>query len=274
MKMQKIGLLYICTGEYTVFWPEFYLSAEQYFLKDSEVHYFVFTDAEKIEFQNENQRIHVIHQEAYGWPYSTLLRFSVFLSASGELEKCDYVFFFNANVKFTAPIYEDQFLPRSSEHENLLVVRHPGFYNKKKYEFTYDRNPKCSAYIPYWKGKIYVCGGINGGNTKSFLHMCDILSQKIDADLKKGIIPAWHDESQLNCYILDRKDLRVLSPAFCYPEGWDIPFDCSILIRDKKKYINVKQIRKDAPETKLCLIDRVGNRIAKAGVMLLSLLQK
>lgn len=272
--MKKVGILYICTGKYTVFWPEFYLSSEQYFLKNSEVHYYVFTDAETIEFQNENERIHVIHQDAYDWPYSTLLRFSIFLSASEELKKCDYIFFFNANAQFAAPICEEEFLPQSSAGENLLVVRHPGFYNKKKYEFTYDRNPQCSAYIPYWKGRVYVCGGINGGKTESFLTMCEILEQKINQDLEKGIIPKWHDESQINRYILDRKDLKVLSPAYCYPEGWNIPYNCSILIRDKKKYINIGQIRKDAPFTKIGFVHRAGNFVIKIGVMLMSLLEK
>lgn len=43
--MTKVAALYIATGRYTVFWPEFYESAEKYLLKDCEVHYFVFTDA-------------------------------------------------------------------------------------------------------------------------------------------------------------------------------------------------------------------------------------
>ena len=37
--MTKVAVLYIATGKYTVFWPEFYESAEKYLLKDCEVHY-------------------------------------------------------------------------------------------------------------------------------------------------------------------------------------------------------------------------------------------
>jgi len=268
-KMNKVGVLYICTGEYIAFWPEFYLSAEKYFLNDSEIHYYIFTDAKKVEFQNENNRIHVIHQKAYSWPYSTLMRFSIFLSAEDMLKECDYVFFFNANAQFVVPVLEEQFLPRREEGERLLVVRHPGFYNKAKFEFTYDRNPKCSAYIPYWKGDIYVCGGINGGCTEAFLMMCKELSERIEADLKKNIIPEWHDESQINNYILDRNDFRVLSPAYCCPEEWDIPFECIVLLRSKKKYINIDQIRKDAPVTKISVFSRIFNFLAKTGVMII-----
>ncbi len=46
--MTKVAVLYIATGKYTVFWPEFYESAEKYLLKDCEVHYFVFTDADDL----------------------------------------------------------------------------------------------------------------------------------------------------------------------------------------------------------------------------------
>lgn len=272
--MSKVGILYICTGEYAVFWPEFYASMEQFFLKNSEVHYFVFTDAEIIEHQNENDRIHLIQQEACGWPYSTLLRFSIFLGAQEQLRTCDYVFFFNANAQVKKPILESDFLPREEKGERLLFVQHPGFYNKRKYEYTYDRNPRCSAYIPYWKGTIYICGGINGGKTEAFLEMCEVLNNRICADLQKEIIPEWHDESQINRYILDRNDYRLLSPAYCCPEKWNIPFECIVLIRDKKRYIDIEKIRKNAPESRISTIYRMFNVVAKFYAVILATLKK
>ena len=30
----RIGILYICTGKYDIFWKDFYLSAERYFMQD------------------------------------------------------------------------------------------------------------------------------------------------------------------------------------------------------------------------------------------------
>ena len=78
-RMTKIGMLYICTGKYTVFWPEFYRSFEEKFLPGCEKEYFVFTDAPAIEYEDA-PRVHRIYQEAYPWPYSTLKRFSIFLT--------------------------------------------------------------------------------------------------------------------------------------------------------------------------------------------------
>lgn len=43
-----------------------------------------------------------------------------------------------------------------------------------------------------------------------------------------------HDESHLNKYLSEHKCL-ALSPAFAYPEGWNMPFSPKIVIRDKVK---------------------------------------
>ncbi len=43
----RIGILYICTGKYDIFWKDFYLSAERYFMQDQSfiIEYYVFTDS-------------------------------------------------------------------------------------------------------------------------------------------------------------------------------------------------------------------------------------
>ncbi len=82
------------------------------------------------------------------------------------------------------------------------------------------------------------------------LQLCHTLDGRIRRDLQRSVIALWHDESQINRYILFRKDFRVLTPAFCYPEGWDhLPFPCIIRIRSKARYIDIPALRKDAPET-------------------------
>ena len=249
--MTKVGMLYICTGKYTVFWPEFYESAEKYLLKDCEVHYFVFTDAATLP-GGDNPRVHICAQEAYSWPFATLRRFEIFLKQEQALKAFDYIFFFNANAEFMQPVTREMLLPRAEKGEHLLVVQHPSFYAKPNYEFTYDRNPRSTACIPYGLGKYYVCGGVNGGEAAAFLQLCHTLDARIRRDLQRSVIALWHDESQINRYILFRKDFRVLTPAFCYPEGWDhLPFPCIIRIRSKARYIDIPALRKDAPETKL-----------------------
>lgn len=128
--MTKIGMLYICTGKYTVFWPEFYRSFEEKFLPGCEKEYFVFTDAPAIEYEDA-PRVHRIYQEAYPWPYSTLKRFSIFLTHEDALRGMDYLFFFNANLTCKKTVTAEEFLPRPEKGENLLLVQQPGLLEQK-----------------------------------------------------------------------------------------------------------------------------------------------
>lgn len=239
----KIAILYICTGYYDIFWKDFYLSFEQYFIPQSEKHYFVFTDANSLYDEGNNPRIHKIYQEAYPWPYSTLKRYHIFMKHISLFENYDYIFFMNANVICTQPISDKDFLPRTMQGESLTVVQHPYAINKPPRHYTYERNPSSSAFISYSQGKYYICGGINGGTASAF---CDLIRQvyfQIETDLKHGIIALWHDESHINKYILGRSDYRMLPPSYCYPEGAKLPYTPILVVREKSKCIPVDKIK-------------------------------
>lgn len=228
----KIGILYICTGKYSIFWKDFYLSMEKNFIKDSEKHYFVFTDAEHIDFEKENPKIHRIYQKNLGWPGNTLMRFHIFLGIEKELMDMDYLFFFNANLLILEKINEEDFLP--NEEQKLVATLHPGFYNKKRKDFTYDDNRKSTAFVEKNEGEYYFAGGLNGGKTKDFIEAMEIMKNNTDIDTKNGVIAKWHDESHWNKYLIDRPSIKKLSPSYLYPEGWNIPLHKIILIGDKR----------------------------------------
>jgi len=48
----QIGVLYICTGKHSIFWKFFYESSEKHFLARHQKKYFVFTDAQTIDYQD------------------------------------------------------------------------------------------------------------------------------------------------------------------------------------------------------------------------------
>lgn len=175
--MKKVAVLYIATGKYVRLWPGFLESAEKYLLKSCEVEYFVFTDVDHLAEEEDNPRIHRIFQEPMPWPYTTLLRFEIFLKAEEQLKAFDYIYFFNANCEFKQPITEEMLLPRPKKHEHMVFVLHPAFYWRYNYEFTYDHNPRCKAYIPMGLGRDYVCGGINGGDRDAYLKFCHTLQK-------------------------------------------------------------------------------------------------
>ena len=229
--MKTVGILYICTGKYSIFWEDFFINCEKNFLPNSEKHYFVFTDDEVI-LKIDNPKIHTIFQQTEEWPYPTLKRFEYFCRVKEQLLLMDYVVFMNGNLIVNVPVYEDEILPKE---ENLFVTLHPGFFDKARCEYTYDNNPKCTAYVSDDEGTYYFAGGFNGGKSEAFVSLMKVLKDRIQRDLQNDVIALWHDESQLNRYLIDYGGkFKMLSPAYLYPEGWDLPFEQKIIVLDKQ----------------------------------------
>lgn len=239
----SVAVVYICTGPYVAFWPGFFDSFEEHFLPANEVHYFVFTDASEIAGEPSCDRVHRIFQEQLPWPFGTLLRFQMMRSIADHLRSFDYVFFMNANLVCVRTVTEENLLPRPERGESLVVVQHPGFFAADLDEFTYDRNPLSQAYVPEGAGSTYVCGGVNGGTATAYLELVEELGRRVQLDLDNGIVALWHDESHLNRYIVDRDDFRLLSPSYCYPDRWDIPFDAILQLRDKREVMDVGALK-------------------------------
>ncbi|MBP8789835.1 MAG: hypothetical protein KBH01_00225 [Breznakibacter sp.] len=229
--MKKVAILYICTGRYKIFWKDFFDSCEQFFLNEFRKEYFVFSDSDDLNDQG-CVRIHLIPENQKEWPFATLYRFKMFASIKEQLKNFDYIFFFNANMRFLEVI-GSEILP--SKEEGLLVVKHPGYYNKSREEFTYEKNPESLAFIPEDRGEAYFMGGFNGGRADDYLKMILSLDVNIDKDYEKGIIAVWHDESHLNRYILDYNP-KVLGAAYGCPEGQCVDELAKIIILDKRKF--------------------------------------
>jgi len=245
--MKRIAILYICTGNYTVFWRDFHRTAEKFFLPDRHREYFVFTDGE---LKDIDEHVHVIYQENLGWPKNTLMRYEMFQRIIDRLKTFDYIYFFNANVSFCEPI-GSEFLP---ENEGLLAVIHPGFYLEDRKAYLYETNLKSTAYISENEGQYYFMGGVNGGKSENYIKLINCISEQINKDLENGIIAVWHDESQINRYLIGKK-VKVMSSSYGYPENWNLPFEKKILIREKGNYGGHAFLRGE----KISLLQRIRN---------------
>ncbi|HEX2549894.1 MAG TPA: family 6 glucosyltransferase [Gammaproteobacteria bacterium] len=242
IKKDKVAVLYICTGRYRIFWPEFYTSAEKYLLHGVEKKYFVFTDAKDLKGASD-PNVEIIHQDVLEYPKNSLLRFDMFLRIKEKLALYDYSFFFNANVLFITDISLEELAP-TDEENGLIGYLHYALYNKPPDTFFYERNPISTACIPLGHGTHYYQGCLIGGKTKAFLEMAEILDKKIKEDLAKDFIAIWWDESHLNNYFLDKK-VKLLHPGYCYPEVTteDLPFEKRILARNKSRRGGVDFLR-------------------------------
>jgi len=237
---QKIGILYICTGKYDIFWKEFYKSCEKYFLPGYTKEYFVFTDTKNL-YNEEAPNINKIYQAKLQFPLDTLMRFDMFLSIEEQLQQIDYLYFLNANIVFVKKIIDEEVFP-TEEENGLIGYQHAAFYDKLPNEFIYERNPKSTAFVEPGKGNCYYQGCFIGGKLENFLAMCKILDKSIKEDLKNNFIAIWWDESHINHYLLYKK-VKLLHPGYAYPELWNLPFEKKAIMLDKSKRMALDILR-------------------------------
>ena len=87
---------------------------------------------------------------------------------------------------------------------------------------------------PGEEGNYYYAGGFNGGKTKEFLKMSEVIADRVTKDLEKGVIALWHDESHMNRYMIDNPPTLSLTPSYCFAEEQmqnpDYPFKPKLLL--------------------------------------------
>lgn len=227
----RVAILYICTGKYNIFFPDFYKSSMDFFLAGFNKTYFVWTDDVSIGRNLSNVRIY--HKECLGFPEDSLFRFETFLQEEDELKHFDYIYFFNSNALFLKPVGLEILPDESGLAMGVWggkeAARHPMFY-------SYERNKESKAYIrPYGKNYKLFMGGLNGGSASSYLEMCHVLSKNIRDDYQRGIIAIAHDQSHINAY-LRKHNCKVIGPEYCWPEEWYTrDFEPYMIFRDKVK---------------------------------------
>lgn len=262
------GILYICTGKYSIFWDEFYKSCETHFLPNCKKKYFVFSDTlNKAQYPDN---VELIYQEKLGWPYDTLKRFDLFLSIKNELSALDYLFFMNANLVVQRDI-DDAILFVDNKPADLIVTHHPFFHwVEHSKHFPYERRKRSTACMGKNEGNMYAFGALNGGTSESYLEMAATLSANIQKDLDNNIIALWHDESQLNKYIwMTNKTVRRLDHNYAFPERHDLPLkdEIYITVLDKAKFGGHDFLREQensipvTPAAGMSLVERIKNKL-------------
>lgn|SRR5574344_782377 len=232
--MNNVGILYICTGKYYIFWKDFFDSCERYFLCGIEKHYFVFTDSKEIK---EKSNVHVIKETVKGFPLDSLLRFDMFIKIKNQMDKFTYSFFFNSNMRFVRTVSPIDILPNGKD-EKLVALVHPGYYGKNVFNYPYERHKRSTAYVPYDKNAkhYYYMGSLNGGITEDYYRLIETCNENVHKDIDNNVMALYHDESHLNNYLYNRHDVKKISPSFGFPEDGDLSFEPFIIIQDKVKH--------------------------------------
>ncbi len=215
----KVGLLVVATGKYINFVPPLLDSADKYFCPNHDVTYFIFTDGKLV----RTDKVKTFHHSRMGWPYDTMMRCKAYLEHADEIAKMDFVFACDADMRFV-DVVGDEIL------SDRVATQHPGFVGKRG---TYETNCVSRACVSLHEGSYYFAGGFHGGSSQEFIKLISTMVENITADLEKGIIAVWHDESHLNRYFIDNPPTCILTPSYCYPESWRLPYHKRLLALDK-----------------------------------------
>ena len=219
--MACLGFLVVATNKYIQFVGPLVESMYEYLDAGFELKVFIFTDSHTVP-----DGTICVEQEHRPWPLPTLLRYQMFSRHESLFSACDYLFYCDADMRFVGPV-DDAILGKR------VAVLHPGYYNKPRQAFTYEKRPQSRAYVRPNEGDHYYCGGFQGGETEVYLKMASTISRWVDDDLDQKIIAVWHDESHYNRYLIDNQPTHILSPSYCYPESWILPFEKKLLALDK-----------------------------------------
>ena len=226
----KICILNIATNKYIQFVDQLLESVKENFLNGHEITSLIFTEHEMKETPI-NVKISKIDHEP--WPMPTLKRYNYFVKEKEYISEFDYVFYMDIDMRINKKV-GDEILG------DLVATQHPGFWYKNKNQFTYERRPISTAYIPPEEERMYYAGGFNGGKPEHFLKMAETISNNVNVDFSNGVVACWHDESHMNRYLIDNPPTVELTPSYCYPETginnpeWNLSqFDVKIIALDK-----------------------------------------
>jgi hypothetical protein len=235
----KLSVVFIGTGSYLNFLPNWYDACEKYLVSNVEKHYYVFTDGE---LSDTPDNMTVYHQEHLSWPYITLLRFGTILKAEDQLSKSDWILFLDADMLVVDEVKEDDLF----SDKKYIGVHHPchfmGMNPHNRLPGAFETNEKSLACI----GKdddvsVYFQGCLWGGRVPDVIEMMKELDNRTQKDLSNDVVAVWHDESQMNKFFAERRDdVRVMSPSFAYPEIFSQYCDFKPVIvhlaKDNSKY--------------------------------------
>lgn len=232
MDKKKIGIVCICVNQnYWQFANEMLWGLDTFFLKHHsirdkyETEFMLWSDMPIESFKGK-----VFPIEPVEWPMPTLMRYHLFLQQEEYLQKFDYIFYIDVDMRITDWIGEEIL------GEGLTAAQHPMYALRQNLQPPYEPNPESSAYINRpgrimeelnAKGEIvnkrfeplYYAGGFQGGKTEDFIKAMKVMRKSIDEDFGRNYIARWNDESHWNRYLFENSPVIVLNPSYIYPDS-------------------------------------------------------
>jgi hypothetical protein len=222
-----LTILVIATRRYTNYAKKLIESIEENIRIDNGCQVLIFTDKPD-QFPNleaTKNSIDVIEIPSLGWPFATLLRYSIFRKHFSKIYG-EIVLYLDADTEVVASLQLDDFESALGDCDVALVL-HPGFFGLKNYYNKlfalrigpWETSKSSSAFVRRSLRKRYVCGGVWFGRRSAIKSMVHLLAEQVDSDNNQGIIAKWHDESHLNNWF-SRNPCSVLDPSWAYSDTY------------------------------------------------------
>jgi len=234
----SLTVLLIATRNYISYAKNLLSSLERFLAWDTMVQVVVFTD-DSSSFKHCEPKnklvLDVIQIASYGWPDATLMRFHVF-EEHWNIVKGRRVMYLDADTRVVNLIDELKFM--SMEWAcGVALVKHPGYYNRgpriglanSLIGHSWETNRLSCAFVPIYKRRNYVCGGVWMGENLEIKLLVSVLKNRIQADLDQDVIAKYHDESHLNKWASCNRHTQ-LSPKWAFAADYSWLNDISPLI--------------------------------------------
>lgn len=204
--MANVDLIVIATGRYKEFLGQFFESA--YLNVKGLRGIYVLSDERPPPMYPE---IHWLPWGHQPWPLPTLLRYRAITAYEEEFPSDGVLVYVDIDMRFVRPV-------DFGSITGVFAVEHPWYVNAEPEMLPYENRPESAFSLESTVGSKYFCGGVQGGDSSSFLEVVKELAGMIQGDLAKGIVPIWHDESAWNWWCANNPPNQVLSSDYCTPD--------------------------------------------------------
>lgn len=227
---KKIAVYYIATGDYKNLFPDFLESLQNLYPSNQKIVKLISDGLEEYkDYEKGKVRVDLCPRiNDYPWPIVALYKMWHILE---NIDKtCDYSCYFNANsiINPHSPICFDL--------DKLTVSYHS--FCSKKWEYDpwqyIDLSKESSAYLENGTYE-YVQSGFFFGPTPLIEKMCEEVIQLLKYDTACHIFAQWHDESYLNKWVVQNRNLVDIKHIMTvYKE--DLDETRFIYLKNKKEY--------------------------------------
>ncbi|KAL4622556.1 alpha-1,3-galactosyltransferase 2 [Arapaima gigas] len=232
----SVALTVFAVGRYLdAYLYDFLISAELHFMVGLPVTYYVFTDVpDKVPElklkQGRTLKVMKIKRHER-WQDISMMRMRTIadvIEAYIQHEN-QYIFCFDVDQVFVGHF-------GSEALGDLVALMHAFFYHRPKIMYTYDNNPRSTAYMT--EGDFYYHAAVFGGSWQRVKNMTEACYRNIVADKMNQVEALWHDESHLNKYLWIHKPSKVLSPEYCWDSliGYRSDIHVNRLLWAEKQY--------------------------------------